>query len=229
MKIYLVTMKQLGDYWVGERLRFMKMEASMGGEPHESRPSHLDRDKDAAAVSIWRENLKARIDLLTRIGISIQPDRSPGGDEDDEYVMHRHLYAPTFPCTGDQLLQIMEVDDSITVKSAAPIASDSPEGLLARFDAVVKKLEAIDIPDPMEPPQHIYNQHCEVHIPGPLLATYNETLLLEDSCTDALQDALNNGWRMVAVCPQSQRRPDYILGRYNPDIETNGKGAERKP
>ena len=41
-------------------------------------------------------------------------------------------------------------------------------------------------------------------------------LLLSDACTDELQGALRDGWRIIAVCPQpSQRRPDYVLGRYN--------------
>lgn len=63
-----------------------------------------------------------------------------------------------------------------------------------------------------------YNTKCEVHMPGQALSLYNDMLLLEDACTDALQDNLNKGWRIIAACPQAnQRRPDYILGRYNPD------------
>lgn len=63
-----------------------------------------------------------------------------------------------------------------------------------------------------------YNNKCEVHMPGQALSLYNEMLLLEDACTDALQESLNTGWRIVAACPQpDQRRPDYILGRYNPN------------
>lgn len=69
-----------------------------------------------------------------------------------------------------------------------------------------------------ESPSQLFNSKIEVHMPGNALATYNETLLLEDACTDKLQGALREGWRMIAVCPQpSQRRPDYVLGRYNPN------------
>jgi hypothetical protein len=58
----------------------------------------------------------------------------------------------------------------------------------------------------------------QVHVPNMALLTYNEVTVYEDSCTDELQKALNQGWRIIAVCPpNSQRRPDYILGRYNPD------------
>ena len=46
----------------------------------------------------------------------------------------------------------------------------------------------------------------------------------EDVCTDVLQQELNNGWRIIAICVQAdQRRPDYILGRYNASLEVIDK------
>ena len=64
-----------------------------------------------------------------------------------------------------------------------------------------------------------YNSKCEVHMPGMAMSMYNEMLLLEDCCTDELQSSLNSGWRIIAACPQpDQRRPDYIMGRFNPDF-----------
>ena len=72
------------------------------------------------------------------------------------------------------------------------------------------------------------NERCDVHMPGQALANYNSTCLLEDICTDELQRYLDNGWRIIAACPQpDQRRPDYILGRFNPHHQSNGSGAER--
>lgn len=77
--------------------------------------------------------------------------------------------------------------------------------------------------------ENYYNQKCEVHLPGNMLATYNEVLLLEDVCTDELQRSLDNGYRIITACPQAnQRRPDYILGRFNPNKECDGRGAERR-
>ena len=53
-----------------------------------------------------------------------------------------------------------------------------------------------------------------IHIPNVGLLAMNEVELLEDACTDNLQYYLDDGWRIIAVCPpNSQRRPDYILGR----------------
>jgi len=59
----------------------------------------------------------------------------------------------------------------------------------------------------------LFNEKCQQEQPGPNLLNVNETLLMEDACTNALQENLENGWRIIAVCPQPQRRPDYVLGR----------------
>lgn len=38
--------------------------------------------------------------------------------------------------------------------------------------------------------------------------------VIEDACTDALQGMLDDGWRILAVCPpKDSRRPSYVLGR----------------
>lgn len=258
MKIYLVTMKGLPDQNVNERMKCMAREAEwdarnaervafsppevmeIPGEGFPDAPEPVDPDPrpkreyswlsasdDERYIRQWREALKERCELLEKIGITIQPERAPK-DEDTEYQLSRHLHNPTFACVGEQLLQILEVDDTVTVKSAAPIAGDTHEGALARLVHVIEKLEKMEIPEPVAAQGHIYNEHVEVHTPGNMLATYNETLLLEDACTDELQKSLDNGWRIVAACPQAQRRPDYILGRYNPEYDS-GNGAKRKP
>lgn len=62
-----------------------------------------------------------------------------------------------------------------------------------------------------------FNGRCSVHVPGLGLLLINETKVMYDICTTALQDELDAGWRILAVCPQpDQRRPDYILGRTKP-------------
>jgi hypothetical protein len=63
----------------------------------------------------------------------------------------------------------------------------------------------------------IVHNHLHVAIPNIGLLSINEVKLLEDACTDNLQRHLEQGWRIVAVCPpNSVRRPDYILGKINP-------------
>lgn len=54
----------------------------------------------------------------------------------------------------------------------------------------------------------------QIAIPDFALLSITEVTHLDDCCTDYLQSYLNDGWRILAVCPpNAQRRPDYILGR----------------
>lgn len=57
-------------------------------------------------------------------------------------------------------------------------------------------------------------QIAVVSVPNIALYEVNEVKLLDNACTDLLQKHLDDGWRILAVCPPNdQRRPDYILGR----------------
>lgn len=58
-------------------------------------------------------------------------------------------------------------------------------------------------------------QTSQVHLPGNELLKVRKVQVREDYCTDALQNDLDEGWRIIAVCPQASRRPDYILGKYD--------------
>jgi hypothetical protein len=54
----------------------------------------------------------------------------------------------------------------------------------------------------------------QISIPDLGLLQIDEVTHLDDACTNELQKLLNEGWRILAVCPpNAQRRPDYILGR----------------
>ena len=51
------------------------------------------------------------------------------------------------------------------------------------------------------------------HLPNLGLLEVKYVTWLEDSCTENLQDHLDKGWKIIAVCPPNgARRPDYILG-----------------
>lgn len=57
----------------------------------------------------------------------------------------------------------------------------------------------------------------QIHVPNIGLLAINEVECLDDACTDVLQEKLDKGWSILAVCPpNAQRRPDYIIGRSNP-------------
>lgn len=56
--------------------------------------------------------------------------------------------------------------------------------------------------------------HLHVAIPNIGLLSIDEVTHVDDACTNVLQSYLDDGWRILAVCPpNAQRRPDYILGR----------------
>lgn len=60
----------------------------------------------------------------------------------------------------------------------------------------------------------VLNKVVNVAVPGNQLLHIGEVKVAEDCCTDALQHDLDNGWSILAICPQpDQRRPDYILGK----------------
>lgn len=125
--------------------------------------------------------------------------------ENDKYVLSK-----------DQIIQLSLAGIKFEIKQVVDVAVDITAQLIELAEKPVK------IAMESQGGGNTYNNRCEVHLPGNMLAMYNEMQLLEDACTDALQSSLNAGWRIVAACPQpDQRRPDYILGRFNPNYETH--------
>ena len=54
----------------------------------------------------------------------------------------------------------------------------------------------------------------QIVVPDIGVLQIDEVDWLENACTQVLQGKLDDGWRIIAVCPpNAQRRPDYILGR----------------
>ena len=64
----------------------------------------------------------------------------------------------------------------------------------------------------------VYNEHVKVAMPGIGLLQFDNVKVEYDFCTDSLRDRMKEGWRIIAVCPQpDRRRPDYVLGRVGPE------------
>lgn len=77
--------------------------------------------------------------------------------------------------------------------------------------------------------QETFNEKTNVHVGGGLITTYNELTVIDDACADLIQEQLNDGWRIIAVCIQNdQRRPDYILGRFNPSLDVSTTKEARR-
>lgn len=135
---------------------------------------------------------EAQLEMLTRLGI--QESESIG----------------MAVCNAEQALELFEAGYCgayVNPKEYIKILYDvkSEIDIAAMIEASVSSsMEAIG---------KLFNEKTSSEQPGPNLLSVNETMLMEDACTDELQENLNNGWRILAVCPQPQRRPDYVLGR----------------
>lgn len=124
--------------------------------------------------------------------------------------------------SDEQLLQLAVLNIKFQVKQKINVSIDITKQLVELAEKPIKIITEGG-------GANVYNNKCEVHMPGHSLSLYNEMLLLEDACTDELQTSLNSGYRIVAACPQPDNcRPDYILGRFNPTLEVGGT-AERAP
>lgn len=155
--------------------------------------------------------IKKALDGL-ELGIELKLDVEQPRKENGEEQYHHYSYVENnrpVVLTGDNLLKLAVA--GIDFKVLQPIGIEV-EDINKTFNLVSDKTGEVH--------HNTYNNRCDVHMPGNMLASYNEIMLAEDSCTDVLQEHLTSGWRMIAVCPQpDQRRPDYILGRWNPDKE----------
>lgn len=90
---------------------------------------------------------------------------------------------------------------------------DTMLSLIERMELAALRLESGD-PD-RNPANPGWNAHTNAPLSGFHLHNANDLMLCQDYCTDALQSLLDEGWRIIAVTTQEQRRPDYILARYN--------------
>jgi hypothetical protein len=92
--------------------------------------------------------------------------------------------------------------------------------LLRYLDTVNAKLDKCLHEIGTQRPSQQFNDRVSVHVANNALMRVDETKVLEDCCTEDLQGWLDDGWRILAICPQpDQRRPDYILGRVKPTVE----------
>lgn len=106
-------------------------------------------------------------------------------------------------------------EDGCIVEYYHPLAMHIEDA--ARFGAfkvlrAVERRAAPEIPSPAPCPP--FNEKCGVAVPGLGLLLIDDVMLATNHCTDSLRALLDEGWRILAICPQpDQRRPDYVLGR----------------
>lgn len=81
----------------------------------------------------------------------------------------------------------------------------------------LKRLRGLKSPD-LNPLPTIINQISVANV-GLMQIRYVD--VLEDACTNDLQRKLDDGWRILAVCPPNDtRRPTYIIGQFEQPKES---------
>lgn len=108
-----------------------------------------------------------------------------------------------------------EADISALAELGIPFEVEERTSPLSTTNAIIRRLEELKnkIDDYRYEKNQQLNDRVNVHVPDNSLLRIKDVLLLEDGCTNSLNDHLKEGWQIIAVCPQpDQRRPDYILG-----------------
>lgn len=179
---------------------------------------------DAEEIRTQKREARAdRAAKLASLGIVLISKHKDGFDDYED--------SPNLSVTETQYVDIIQA--GVRVSSVNSIAEAGAgvdvQGAIAHVEKLIGKIEkfAADTTNLQ------YNEKVEVYTPGMALMLCNRLMLLEDSCTDAVQAELDNGWLIVAACPQpNQRRPDFILGRYDPhhaEVCGGGNSALRGP
>ena len=119
-------------------------------------------------------------------------------------------------CTAEQAMELIDLGycgnylnalDQFKVVIEIPDQFDVKELIGSVIEKTIKSVAD----------NRLFNEKCQQEQPSNNLLSINQTMLLEDACTDSLQNYIADGWRILAIQPQpDQRRPDYILGRNQP-------------
>lgn len=120
-----------------------------------------------------------------------------------------------------RLLAILDANIEIDIEPASSylMKTELKDRLAGLARALGTKASDID-----EGEKYRYGADVVIHMANFTLMGIKFVKVMEDACTDDLQEALNHGWVILAICPpNSQRRPDYVLGRTDAAPEINGK------
>jgi hypothetical protein len=136
-----------------------------------------------------------------------------------QYAVLRDKIPQLPPEKEDHPYRTLVVDDA-GIRALADLGLDvnlsedhSTSTMVVKLADRVSALEARQ-GDTTLPQKIMAGAAVQISIPDLALLYINEVTHMDDACTDTVQEMLNEGWRILAVCPpNAQRRPDYILGR----------------
>lgn len=163
-------------------------------------------------VRVSQEQLK-KLELLLHKKLEVYEEQeSPG------LYLLRDIWSQ-YSVDPQDLMDLGVFGFEVVEKVSGPMLSflDKIERQLNRLEATLTHAPLPFLSQAPPAPSQTFNAKCDVHVPGLGLLALNEVKVLEDCCTEELQQFLDEGWRIVAACPQpSSRRPDYVIGRHNP-------------
>lgn len=129
----------------------------------------------------------------------------------DLYVVKSDM---TYIVDTDLLLLTIDRFNTKVIYTVVGQLKDMPSAFQSSENKVLEKLLSLEEKLSLFDKTQQFNTKVGVHISDLGLLNIKEVDVLEDICTDTLQKWLDEGWRIITVCPQpDKRRPDYILGR----------------
>lgn len=158
----------------------------------------------------------------------------------DEWTAVLPKLISVFPQWKDELSQASEKDEPpdgwqpkqerryffCNGDSVIDMATDGPMLSELGIEYTVKRFKAAYLSNseasPPSGPAHKaeYAVNIQVAIPDLALLSIQTVKVLEDCCTNDLQRHIDNGFRILAICPpHAQRRPDYIIGHTQAKFE----------
>lgn len=160
---------------------------------------HMKRDESGKlTTSEWRETFDEEYAKRNSDYTLIQKSGYIRLNSDESYIVDLHNFMSEYP------------NLEYSVKGLPKAIQSNNTDLISQMSSVADKIEEAKnrFNETIE-----FNQRCEVHVPNLGLLNINKLGYANDYCTEALQELLLLGWRIIAICPQpDQRRPDYILG-----------------
>jgi len=132
-------------------------------------------------------------------------------DLPEDPLSEKATYSIWHVFTG-HLESVLDLVHRIEIDSVVRVSHGGTEELEECMGRITSKLYAMETRIDRYQEQ-LFNKKVAVHIPGNAMIAFDSVSYECDCCTDRINELLNEGWRIIAVCPQpDQRRPDYIFG-----------------
>ena len=117
----------------------------------------------------------------------------------DEKGEHLYYSSRTF---------VLHLEDALAITNEFKIIRVVNGKLTSQLDELLERLKKFEPSNAVK-----FNEHTQSAVPDSPLFHVKEVKVIEDACTYDINDALKEGWHIIACCPQAQRRPDYVLGK----------------